>query len=65
MDPLLSEGQQLERYRATMRKVRLAMRGQLDEDEIEDLEIASEAGDRWFGNRVRKALGKPILAEDE
>jgi hypothetical protein len=60
-----TELEQLERYRATMRKVRLAMKDVLTDEEYEDLLLASETGDRAMANLLRKALGKPVIAEDE
>lgn len=49
----------LERYRETMRKVRLAVRDALSPEEYEDLLIACECGDRWHADRLRAAAGEP------
>jgi uncharacterized membrane protein len=54
----------LERSRTTMRKIRLAMKYLLSDEECEDLELASESGDRFCANELRKALGLPIGIED-
>lgn len=56
---------EVERFGQTMIKVKVAMRGQLTDQENEDLDLAAALGNRWVMNKLRIAMGRPPVGDDE